>query len=252
MTYCVRPSIAHSSGPTGIVIRGSSQGLSCSRPHGPCRPRGAGRPCRGARAPIRRAALGRARSASAPRGCEVPRARAARSGLVGGRRGRPSPAWRITATISSTVGGSGRVAQPLVCAAAARRDSPVGWPASDAAGGFSSGDTDKESPLWTGGSRSNYTNPLPERPPTARAAGFRLSTKGGATREADRPRADDSLSSRLSRRRSWRSRGRDRRGRVVGDGPAVSGGATADRAVLGRHGGYLVAVDLGEVVGHHQ
>jgi hypothetical protein len=130
VTYCVRHSIAHSSGPTGIVIRGSSQGLSCSRPHGPCRPRGAGRPCRGARAPIRLAALGRARSASAPRGCEVPRARAARSGLVGGAVGAVAGLAHHRDDLLDR-GRIGPVAQPLVCAAAARRDSPVGWPASD-------------------------------------------------------------------------------------------------------------------------
>jgi hypothetical protein len=46
--------------------------------------------------------------------------------------------------------------------------------------------------------------------------------------------------------------GRDCRGSVVGDGLAVGGGVTADGVVLGAHGGYLVAVGLGEVVGHHQ
>jgi len=37
-----------------------------------------------------------------------------------------------------------------------------------------------------------------------------------------------------------------------GGGYVVNGGVTAEGAVSGPQGGYLVAVDLGEVVDHHQ
>ena len=41
-------------------------------------------------------------------------------------------------------------------------------------------------------------------------------------------------------------------GSGVGDGPGLIGGSTARGAVSGPPGGDLVAVELGEVVGHHQ
>ena len=41
-------------------------------------------------------------------------------------------------------------------------------------------------------------------------------------------------------------------GCVVGDVSVVSGVVSAVGAVSGPHGGYPVAIDLGEVVGHHQ
>ena len=41
-------------------------------------------------------------------------------------------------------------------------------------------------------------------------------------------------------------------GCVVGDVSVVSGVVSVVGAVSGPHGGYPVAVDLGEVVGHHQ
>jgi hypothetical protein len=85
------------------------------------------------------------------------------------------------------------------------------------------------------------------------SGGLPVVHKGRSDAGGRSPTPDDSLSSRLSRRRSWWSPGVPIAvDRVVGDCPAVSGGATADRAVLGRHGGYPVAVGLGEVVGHHQ
>jgi hypothetical protein len=41
-------------------------------------------------------------------------------------------------------------------------------------------------------------------------------------------------------------------GSAVGDVSAVCGGVTAGWPVSGRHGGEVVTVGLGEVVGHHQ
>jgi hypothetical protein len=41
-------------------------------------------------------------------------------------------------------------------------------------------------------------------------------------------------------------------GGAVGDVPAVCDGVRPEGRVLGRHGGEVVAVNLGEVVGHHQ
>jgi hypothetical protein len=41
-------------------------------------------------------------------------------------------------------------------------------------------------------------------------------------------------------------------GSAVGDVPAVCDGLSAEGLVSGRHGGELVTVSLGEVVGHHQ
>ncbi len=42
------------------------------------------------------------------------------------------------------------------------------------------------------------------------------------------------------------------RGSSVGESPAMSGGVTAWGPVSGPDGGYLMAVDLGEVAGRHQ
>jgi hypothetical protein len=55
-----------------------------------------------------------------------------------------------------------------------------------------------------------------------------VSTGCGSDAGADRCAADACISSRLSRRPSWRSGGRGRHGNVVGDGLAVGGGVTAD------------------------
>ena len=52
--------------------------------------------------------------------------------------------------------------------------------------------------------------------------------------------------------RSWWRRQRERiRGGAEG-GPSLSGGVSAGGLVSGRHGGEVVAVELGEVVAHHQ
>jgi hypothetical protein len=98
----VRPHVGplgmQNSGPTGSSARALSHDPSGPLPSSPSL-RGGARPCRGGRA-----ALGGAgrepRRGPAPRGCEVPRARTRRSTRADRSPWTPSPAYRMTATIS--------------------------------------------------------------------------------------------------------------------------------------------------------
>ena len=95
----------------------------------PCPPRGGGRPCRRTSSEPRRGS----RSASASASASWMRRPARQSTTIRPRRRRPwtpSPAWRMTVTISSIVGGLAGSAS-LCCAAAGRRGIPVAWRVSD-------------------------------------------------------------------------------------------------------------------------